>query len=141
MDDRGRGTNPAFCRSIMALHGNVLIVGLRRGAVADAIDRRRAGGEEASVTRLRSELDALGPGSWKAASRSGPLAESWESLLGLSSGFAPAGVLSRGVLSRERGVWVLRGDGNAPAWMAEAMLPAARRLVGALGLEGKRDAR
>jgi hypothetical protein len=119
-----------------AVDGNVLIIGFRRGAVADAIDRRREHGQSASVERLRSELDALGPASWKAASRSGALAESWESLLGLSSGFAPAGVLSRGALSRERGAWVLRGDGNAPAWMAEEMLPAARRLLGVLGLEG-----
>ncbi len=129
-----RGRERGGIEPSAAVDGNVLVVALRRDAVADAIDRRRSATGIEPGGPLRREIAALGPGSWKAASRSARLVESWEAALGLPAGPVKATVDSRGVLSREGRRWVLRGEGTAPAWFADPVFPAVRRLARSLRL-------
>lgn len=123
-----------------AVDGNLLLLGLRRLTLRDAIDRRRSAPGLRSGAPLRREMDALGPGSWKAVSRSPQLLESWGIALGLGAGSPAGSVESRGVLAREGDGWVLRGDGTAPAWLADQVLPCLRRLARSLRLSGPTSA-
>jgi hypothetical protein len=123
---RGRrgGIEPAA-----AVDGGLLLLALRRADVADAIDRLRSA-RPSPLGGLRAEAASLPAASWKAASRSPSLVAAWERILGLDAPAhpSPPGVC-RATLRKEGNLWILEGDGAAPALAAEPLFPSLRRLA------------
>jgi hypothetical protein len=109
-----------------AVDGGVLLVTSLRRDLEEAIDRRRRP-RAGVVPALRTELEALRPGSWKAVGRSASLSALWETAFGVDPlpASSPPQPLSWAVLHSEGGDWTLEGGGGTPAWMADPAFPHA----------------
>ncbi len=115
----------------LAVDGDVLLAALRPEDLREAIDRRRKG----TTARPPARLAALGPGNWKAWSRSPFVAAGWEEILSGRPAAGPVAFEVTAVARREGDRVVVRTEGEAPLLAAEALVPCARAALRALRRE------
>ncbi len=112
-----------------AVDGNFLLLAFHRSDLQDAVDRRRSAALGRTRSPLQGALDGMPRASWKASSRSPFVRRGWEEVAGVPPEEGPsAATATRSWLLRDRGRWVLEGNGASPAIFAEPLVPCLRSL-------------